>query len=61
MGINSMTGSELIISDKGELYHINFGREQHVPTNVLLVGEPDRARVVTEFFDRGIEGEARHR
>lgn len=61
MGISTMSGSELIISDKGDLYHINFGRKQKVPTNMLLVGEPDRVNLVTEFFDRGIEGEARHR
>ncbi len=60
--IGDRQGSELIIgADDERLYHIGFGRQQKVPTNMLIVGDPDRAQIVSEFFDNGIEGSAKHR
>lgn len=56
-----MHGSELIIGDKGELYHINLKGADGVPGNLLLVGETSRAEEVAKFFDEGIEGSAQHR
>lgn len=57
--------SELIMTDRPDgtkqLYHIALAREDGVPPNMLLVGEPDRAKIVASFFDRGIEGKAEHR
>lgn len=59
--------SELIMTERDdgaktkELYHIALARKDGVPPNMLLVGEPDRAKVVADFFDRGIEGQAAHR
>lgn len=44
-----------------ELYHIALARKDGVPPNMLLVGEPDRAKVVAGFFDNGVEGSAAHR
>lgn len=44
-----------------ELYHIALARRDGVPPNMLLVGEPDRAKVVAGFFDNGVEGSAAHR
>lgn len=59
--------SELIMTERDDrvrtrqLYHIALARQDGVPSNMLLVGEPDRAKVVAEFFDNGMEGSAAHR
>lgn len=57
--------SELIMTERGDgtkqLYHIALARRDGVPPNMLLVGEPERAKVVTELFDDGIKGSAAHR
>lgn len=44
-----------------QLYHIALAHRDNVPPNMLLVGEPERAHVAAEFFDKGIEGKAAHR
>ncbi|MBI2639179.1 hypothetical protein HYW83_06365 [Candidatus Peregrinibacteria bacterium] len=44
-----------------QAYHTALAHRDGVPQKMLLVGESERAKVVTEFFDRGIEGSAAHR
>lgn len=51
--------SELIITDKGSIYHIDLTPEQLADT-VITVGDPDRVQHVSKYFDR-IEHKAQHR
>lgn len=51
--------SELIITDKGSIYHIDLRPEQLADT-IITVGDPDRVQHVSKYFDR-IEHKAQHR
>ncbi len=51
--------SELIITDKGAIYHINLRPEQIADT-IILVGDQDRVPVVSSHFDE-IEYKEQHR
>lgn len=61
MAIENLKGSELILSNEGRIYHVNFGGVDKVPANMILAGEPDRVNLITTFFDKGVEGSASHR
>ncbi|MBI5917140.1 MAG: phosphorylase, partial [Bacteroidetes bacterium] len=43
--------SELIITPKGSIYHLNLRPEQIAPT-IFLVGDPERVPKVSQHFDR---------
>jgi uridine phosphorylase len=51
--------SELIINNRGAIYHLNLCPEELAPT-VILVGDPDRVKKVSKHFDR-IEHQRQHR
>ncbi|MCB0542857.1 MAG: nucleoside phosphorylase [Saprospiraceae bacterium] len=51
--------SELILNKNGSIYHLQLFPEQVAPT-VLTVGDPDRVRMVSRYFDR-IDHKVRHR
>ncbi|HEV8506323.1 MAG TPA: nucleoside phosphorylase [Chitinophagaceae bacterium] len=51
--------SELIINDRGGIYHLNLLPEE-LAHNVIVVGDPDRVKMVSKYFDH-IEVNTRHR
>jgi uridine phosphorylase len=51
--------SELIINARGGIYHLNLRPEELAPT-VITVGDPERVRAVSKFFDK-IELKQQHR
>lgn len=51
--------SELIITDRGAIYHLDLRPEELAP-NVILVGDPGRVAQVSRYFDR-IEVKQQHR
>ncbi|MEJ7627727.1 MAG: nucleoside phosphorylase [Ferruginibacter sp.] len=51
--------SELIINKRGAIYHLD-ARPEEIANIVILVGDPDRVKVVSRFFD-SIEIQLQHR
>lgn len=51
--------SELIITPKGTIYHLDLAPE-HLAPLVVTVGDPDRVKEVSKYFD-SIEHKAQHR
>lgn len=51
--------SELIINERGAIYHLNLKPEE-LATTVLTVGDPDRVKAVSKYFD-SIELQRQHR
>jgi uridine phosphorylase len=51
--------SELIINDRGAVYHLDLRPEELAPT-VVTVGDPDRVKEVSKYFDK-IEVKRQHR
>lgn len=51
--------SELILDKRGGIYHLGL-RPEEIANTVLLVGDPDRVKVVSRYFDR-IEFQWQHR
>ncbi|RMG81131.1 MAG: phosphorylase [Bacteroidetes bacterium] len=43
--------SELIVNPDGSIYHIKL-REEHVADNVIVVGDPNRVKLVSSFFNK---------
>jgi len=42
--------SELIINQDSSIYHIKL-REEHIADNVIIVGDQDRVKLISSFFD----------
>ncbi|MFZ1529611.1 MAG: nucleoside phosphorylase [Ferruginibacter sp.] len=57
--MNSIAASELIINDRGALYHVNC-RPEEIANTILTVGDPDRVKEVSKHFDK-IEFKNNHR
>ena len=57
--MNSIAASELIINDRGAVYHLNC-RPEEIATDIITVGDPDRVKEVSKHFDR-IEFRNNHR
>src|SRR5277367_1579986 len=57
--INPILDSELIINERGRIYHLDLAPE-HLATTVITVGSPDRVKEVSKFFDT-ITHRAQHR
>ena len=55
----SIPSSELILTPKGTIYHLDLHPEQLADT-VITVGDPGRVAAVSKYFDR-IEHQAAHR
>ena len=51
--------SELIITPKGTIYHLDLAPE-HLADTVITVGDPSRVKEVSKYFDH-IEHKAQHR
>jgi uridine phosphorylase len=51
--------SELIINERGAVYHLNLCPDEMAGT-VITVGDPDRVKEVSKYFDR-IEVKVQHR
>ena len=51
--------SELIINDRGAIYHLDL-RPEEIADTVITVGDPDRVQEVSKHFD-SIEVKRQHR
>ncbi len=51
--------SELIINEKGKIYHLDIAKEDIADT-IITVGDPDRVKEVSKYFDE-IEFKTQHR
>ncbi|MEJ7611828.1 MAG: nucleoside phosphorylase [Ferruginibacter sp.] len=57
--MNKIAASELIINDRGAVYHVNC-RPEEIADTIITVGDPDRVKEVSKHFDK-IEFENHHR
>ena len=57
--MNRIAESELIINDRGAVYHLNC-RPEEIATIIITVGDPDRVGEVSKHFDK-IEYRNNHR
>ena len=57
--MNRIAESELIINNRGAIYHVDLCPDELADT-VITVGDPDRVKVISQFFDK-IEVERQHR
>jgi uridine phosphorylase len=57
--MNSIAPSELIINDRGGIYHVNC-RPEEIANTIITVGDPDRVKEVSKHFD-SIEFKNQHR
>ena len=51
--------SELIINDRGAVYHLDL-RPEEIGSTIITVGDPDRVKEVSKYFDK-IEVKQQHR
>ncbi|MBI3137646.1 MAG: nucleoside phosphorylase [Sphingobacteriales bacterium] len=57
--MNRIAASELIINDRGAVYHLDL-RPEELGNTVVTVGDPDRVAEVSKYFDR-VEIRRQHR
>ncbi len=57
--MSTIAASELIINERGAIYHLNCRPEEIAPT-IITVGDPDRVKEVSKHFD-SIEYRNHHR
>ncbi len=57
--MNIIAASELIINDRGAIYHLNC-RPEEIASTIITVGDPDRIKEVSKHFD-SIEFKNQHR
>ncbi len=57
--MNKIEASELIINNRGAVYHLNL-RPEELATTVITVGDPDRVKEVSKHFDK-VEYSLQHR
>src|SRR6476469_9159082 len=57
--MNKIEESELIINSRGAIYHLNI-RPEELAGTVITVGDPDRVKEVSKYFDN-IECICEHR
>ncbi len=51
--------TELVLNDKGQVYHLGLSPE-NISTKIILVGDQDRVDLVASFFDQ-VEHSSQHR
>ena len=51
--------SELIINERGAVYHLNC-RPEEIAQTIITVGDPDRVGEISKYFDK-IEFKNHHR
>jgi len=49
--MRQISNAELIVNPDGTIYHLNVHPEQVAPT-IITVGDPDRVKMVSQYFDR---------
>jgi len=57
--MNKIEESELIINERGAIYHLNV-RPEEIATTVITVGDPNRVKEVSKYFDT-VEHKHQHR
>ena len=57
--MNRIAESELIINERGAVYHLNC-RPEEIASTIITVGDPDRVEAVSKYFDK-ITYQNRHR
>lgn len=57
--MSSIAASELIINERGALYHVNC-RPEEIASTIITVGDPDRVKEVSKYFDK-VEFKNNHR
>lgn len=57
--MNRIAESELIINNRGAVYHLNL-RPEELANNIITVGDPDRVAEVSKHFDK-TDGKYQHR
>lgn len=57
--MNPIASSELIITDRGAIYHLDC-RPEEIADTIITVGDPDRVKEVSKHFDK-IEVKNQHR
>ena len=57
--MQAIAESELIINNRGAIYHLDL-RPEELATTIITVGDPDRVGTVSKHFDR-VEHRAQHR
>ena len=57
--MQAIGASELIINDRGAIYHLNVRPEEMADT-IITVGDPERVAEVSKYFDR-VEHKLAHR
>jgi len=57
--MQAIGASELIINDRGAIYHLNL-RPEELADTIITVGDPERVAEVSKYFDR-IEHKLAHR
>lgn len=57
--INQPSNTDLLITEKGTIYHLNIAPEQLADT-IITVGDPDRVQLVSKHFDK-ITHKSKHR
>jgi len=57
--MQAIGASELIINDRGAIYHLNV-RPEEIADTIITVGDPERVASVSKYFDR-VEDKLAHR
>ena len=57
--MQAIGASELIINDRGAIYHLNL-RQEELADTIITVGDPERVAAVSKYFDQ-IEFKLAHR
>ncbi|HET9057626.1 MAG TPA: nucleoside phosphorylase [Chitinophagaceae bacterium] len=57
--MKKIADSELIITNRGAIYHLDL-RPEELATTIIVVGDPDRVKKVSQYFD-AIEYKRQHR
>jgi uridine phosphorylase len=57
--MHPIAASELILTPDGQVYHLNL-RPEELASTIITVGDPDRVKEVSRYFDR-IEFQTQHR
>lgn len=57
--MKSIAPSELIINNRGAIYHLDL-RPEELAETVITVGDPDRVAAISKYFDR-VEYKLQHR
>jgi uridine phosphorylase len=57
--MQAIGASELIINDRGAIYHLNV-RPEEIADTIITVGDPERVAEVSKYFDR-VEYKLAHR